>query len=429
MISASVLLDRLKALHPKMIDLSLARMHRILGALGNPEARLPPVIHVAGTNGKGSLVAYLRAMFEAAGYRAHVYISPHLVRFNERITIAGQPIDEIDLARILAHCERVNEDQPITLFEITTAAAFLAFADYPADVLLLEVGLGGRLDATNVVDQPLLTAITPVSLDHQHYLGDTVAEIAFEKAGILKAGVPAVIGRQDDIGGGVIAARAHEIASPLHRLGHEWHVEVASDGFRYRDGSGELIMPRPGLAGPHQYDNAATAVACARLLNRHFTLTPDAMATGLRHVDWPARLQRLTSGTLPAMLMDGQELWLDGGHNASAGLALAEAVKGWGDKRLDLVFGMLETKDPAEFLRPIAPYIGRLRTLEVPGDTPGIPAEPLAAIARSLGIEAEPGHDITSAIRTLSEMATASTRILICGSLYLAGAVLAINGN
>ncbi len=429
MISASVLLDRLKALHPKMIDLSLARMHRVLAALGNPEARLPPVIHVAGTNGKGSLVAYLRAMFEAAGYRAHVYISPHLVRFNERITIAGQPIDEIDLARILAHCERVNDDQPITLFEITTAAAFLAFADYKADVLLLEVGLGGRLDATNVVDQPLLTAITPVSLDHQHYLGDTVAEIAFEKAGILKPGIPAVIGRQDDIGGGVIAARAREIASPLHRLGHEWNLDVASDGFRYRDTSGELIMPRPGLAGPHQYDNAATAVACARLLNQHFTLTPDAMATGLRNVDWPARLQRLTSGTLPAMLMDGQELWLDGGHNASAGLALAEAVKSWGDKRLDLVFGMLETKDPAEFLRPIAPYIGRLRTLEVPGDTPGIPAGPLAAIARSLGIEAEPGNDITRAIGTLSQMATAPTRILICGSLYLAGAVLALNGD
>ncbi len=429
MISASVLLDRLKALHPKMIDLSLARMHRILAALGNPEARLPPVIHVAGTNGKGSLVAYLRAMFEAAGYRAHVYTSPHLVRFNERIVIAGQPIDEIDLARILAHCERVNEDQPITLFEITTAAALLAFADYKADVLLLEVGLGGRLDATNVVDQPLLTAITPVSLDHQHYLGDTVAEIAFEKAGILKTGIPAIIGRQDDIGGGVIAARAHEIAAPLHRLGHEWNLDVASDGFRYRDASGELIMPRPGLAGPHQYDNAATAVACARLLNQHFTLTPDAMATGLRNVDWPARLQRLTSGTLPAMLMDGQELWLDGGHNASAGLALAEAVKSWGDKRLDLVFGMLETKDPAEFLRPIAPYIGRLRTLEVPGDTPGIPAEPLAAIARSLGIEAEPGNDITSAIGTLSQMATAPTRILICGSLYLAGAVLALNGD
>ncbi len=429
MVSASVLLDRLKALHPKMIDLSLARMYRILAALGNPHTRLPPVIHVAGTNGKGSLVAYLRAMFEAAGYRAHVYISPHLVRFNERITIAGQPIDELDLAAILAHCERVNADLPITLFEITTAAALMAFANYPADVLLLEVGLGGRLDATNVVDHPALTAITPVSLDHQHYLGDTVAEIAFEKAGILKPGTPAVIGRQDEIGAGVIAARATEITAPLHRLGHEWNLEVQNDGFSYHDERGELLMPRPGLAGPHQFDNAATAVACARLLEQHFKLPTTAIAAGLRNVDWPARLQKLTSGTLPALLRDGQELWLDGGHNPSAGLALAEAVRSWGDTRLDLVFGMLETKDPAEFLRPLAPFIGRLRTVEVPGDTPGIQAEPLAAIARSLGIEAEKGNGIVNSIGTLSEMAAGPARILICGSLYLAGAVLTQNGD
>ncbi len=429
MISASVLLDRLKALHPKMIDLSLDRMYRILAALGNPHTRLPPVIHVAGTNGKGSLVAYLRAMFEAAGYRAHVYISPHLVRFNERITIAGKPIDELDLAAILAHCERANADLPITLFEITTAAAFMAFADYPADVLLLEVGLGGRLDATNVVDHPTLTAITPVSLDHQHYLGDTVAEIAFEKAGILKSGAPAVIGRQDAVGAGVIAARAAEITAPLHRLGREWDLDVQGNGFTYRDERGELPMPRPGLAGPHQFDNAATAVACARLLDRHFTLPTAAMADGLRTVDWPARLQKLTSGALPAMLREGQELWLDGGHNASAGLALAEAVRNWNDKRLDIVFGMLETKDPAEFLRPLAPYVGRLRTIEVPGDTPGIPSEPLAAIARSLGIEAETGNGIVNSIVELSELAAGATRILICGSLYLAGAVLTQNGD
>jgi dihydrofolate synthase/folylpolyglutamate synthase len=426
-VQSAVLLDRLKALHPKIIDLSLDRMHRILAELGSPHLRLPPVVHVAGTNGKGSLVAYLKAIFQAAGYRAHVYTSPHLVAFNERITVAGKHIDEADLTEILALCEKVNADRPITLFEITTAAAFVAYAEFPADVLLLEVGLGGRLDATNVVDEPLLTAITPVSLDHQQYLGETVREIAFEKAGILKRGAPAVVGRQVPEGAGVIEARAKELGVPLNRLGQEWNYERLTDGFRYQDAKGALDMPKPGLFGAHQFDNAATAVACARLLQSQFDLEDGIIARGLTEVSWPARMQRLLTGPLTAPLGPDDELWLDGGHNGHAALALAETFRSWRDKKLDLVYGMLETKDPAEFLLPLSPYIGRLRTVEVPGDTPGIPAAKLAETAAKLGIKAEPAASVSSAIAGLCRDPHPATRVLICGSLYLAGSVLAEN--
>lgn len=425
--NSAVLLERLKALHPKIIDLSLDRVYRILSALGDPHLRLPPVIHVAGTNGKGSLVAYLKAIFQAAGYRTHVYTSPHLVEFNERITVAGKHIDEADLSAILALCEKVNADQPITLFEITTAAAFVAYAEMPADVLLLEVGLGGRLDATNVVDQPVLTAITPVSLDHQHYLGETVREIAFEKAGILKRGVPAVIGRQVREGAAVIEARAADLNAPLHRFGQEWRFEHTASGFRYIDPARTIELPKPGLFGSHQFDNAATAVACAELLRDRFDLNDAVISRGLTEVNWPARLQRLTDGKLTAPLGPDDELWLDGGHNGHAALALAETFQTWADKKLDLVYGMLETKDPAEFLGPLRPFINRLRTVEVPGDTPGIPAAKLAETAKSLGIDAEPAVTVMDGISALCRDQHAPKRILICGSLYLAGSVLAEN--
>lgn len=427
--ASAVLLDRLKALHPKVIDLSLTRMDRILDALGHPHHHLPPVVHVAGTNGKGSLVAYLKAMFQAAGYRPHVYISPHLVRFNERITVAGEMIDEVALTEILARCERVNEDRAITLFEITTAAAFVAFAEYPADVLLLEVGLGGRLDATNVVDQPALTAITPVSLDHQQYLGPTIAQIAGEKAGILKPVVEAVIGRQSAEGAEVIERRAADLGAPLFRLGQEWTLERTTEGFRFSDTDGVLDLPEPGLFGPHQYENAATAVACARRLAGRFPrLTDQAIAQGLRRVSWPARLQRLTKGPLTEALSPQDELWLDGGHNGAAGQVLAQTFGGWHDKQLDLVYGMLDTKDPAEFLIPLVPHVRRIRTVVVPGETVGIPAARLAEIARAQGLEAEPAENVSTAVTDLNAVAHGPTRILICGSLYLAGSVLMENG-
>jgi dihydrofolate synthase/folylpolyglutamate synthase len=402
-------------------------MRRLLGALGAPQHRLPPVVHVAGTNGKGSLVAYLKAMIEAGGLRAHVYTSPHLVRFNERIVLAGAVIDDDALTALLERCERANGNQPITFFEITTAAAFLGFAETAADIVLLEVGLGGRLDATNLVERPALCAITPISLDHQHYLGDTVAAIAGEKAGILKPHVPAVIGPQPDDVAAVIDARAAELGAMPFRHGVEWSVDAQPSGFVYRDARRRLDLPPPGLLGWHQIANAATAVACAAQLAEGFPLSDSAIAEGVRRVRWPARLQRLARGPLVDALPEGIELWLDGGHNPSAGAALARTVAGWDDRPLRLVLGMLDTKDPAAFLRPLAPYLQGVRTVAVPGEAHALPPERLAALARDAGIEAEPAPSVTAAVAA-HIAAGAPARILICGSLYLAGSVLAENG-
>ena len=409
-----------------MIDLSLDRMQRLLAALGEPQRRLPPVVHVAGTNGKGSLVAYLRAMIEAAGYRAHVYTSPHLVRFNERIVLAGAVIDDAALSALLERCERANDGAPITFFEITTAAAFLGFADTPADVLLLEVGLGGRLDATNVIDHPALTAITPVSLDHQHFLGDTVTAIAGEKAGILKSGAAAVIGPQPVDAAAAIAARADAVGVVLHRYGREWSVEPTPRGFTYRGARWTLDLPPPGLFGWHQIANAGSAVACAELLADRFRATQETLADGLRGVHWPARLQRLTRGPLVDLLPADIELWLDGGHNPDAGAALARSLTPWSDRPLRLVLGMLDTKDPIGFLRPLAPYHPSVRTVAITGTDHAVPAARLAELARQAGFEAAPADDITRAVVDHAA-AGGPARILICGSLYL-GAVLAENG-
>ncbi|HTT79646.1 MAG TPA: folylpolyglutamate synthase/dihydrofolate synthase family protein, partial [Stellaceae bacterium] len=348
-------LARLMQLHPKRIDLSLGRIERLLGALGNPQDRLPPVVHVAGTNGKGSTVATLRACLEAGGYHVHVYISPHLVRFHERIRLAGELIDEDALLAVLEECERANAGRPITFFEITTAAALLAFSRAAADVTLLEVGMGGRLDTTNVVRRPAVTAITPISLDHQAYLGDTIAAIAGEKAGILKPGVPAVIGPQEADAAAVIAARAAALGAPLSRWRQEWHCDPVGGGMRYAGAQWRLDLPLPSLAGAHQIANAGTAIACLEQLP-DCPLPPAALARGLRHIDWPARLQRLKRGPLVALLPPGWELWLDGGHNPAAGAVLAEAAAGWRDRPLSLIVGMLNTKDAAGFLAPLAPY-------------------------------------------------------------------------
>ncbi len=344
-------LERLGRLHPKLIDLSLGRIERLLAALGNPQDALPPVVHVAGTNGKGSTVATLRACLEAAGYRVHAYTSPHLVRFHERIRLAGRLIDEDALLALLEECERVNGGTPITYFEITTAAALLAFARNPADIVLLETGLGGRLDATNVIQRPAATAITPISLDHQAFLGDTIAAIAGEKAGILKPGAPAVVAPQPPEAEAVIEARAAGLDAPLLRWRREWRCEAAGDGMRYAGPRWRLDLPLPSLAGAHQIVNAGTAIACLEAL-AEFSLPPEAIAAGLRHIEWPARLQRLGRGPLVAMLPAGWELWLDGGHNPGAGAVLAAAVALWRDRPLHLIVGMLNTKDAAGFLAP-----------------------------------------------------------------------------
>ena len=399
-------------------------MQHLLAALGNPQEKLPPVIHVAGTNGKGSTVAFLRSCLEAAGKRVHAYTSPHLVRFAERIRLAGKLIDEDALIAVLEECERANQGAPITFFEITTAAAFLAFSRVPADYVLLEVGLGGRFDATNLIDRPAVTAITPISLDHQQFLGDTVAKIAFEKAGILKAGVPAVIAPQSEEAAAVIAARAHEIGAPLYRAGSEWNATARYDRCLAYRGRGRYVLPRPGLLGPHQYGNAGTALACLECLPG-FTVSAEALGRGITQVEWPARLQHLTEGKLARMMPSAGELWLDGGHNAAGGDALAAQAKTWRDKKLNLVFGMLKSHDAEGFLAALKPYAARVEAITIPGEENARSADDIADIAKGLGLRAAARPGITEAVAAAAEP---GGRVLICGSLYLAGRVLAENG-
>ncbi len=404
--------------------MSLDRVQTLLARLGNPQEKLPPVIHVAGTNGKGSTVAFLRACLESMGRRVHAYTSPHLVRFAERIRLAGRLIDEEALVAVLEECERLNGGEPITFFEITTAAAFLAFSRMPADFVLVEVGLGGRFDATNVIARPAVTVITPVSLDHQQFLGDTVAKIAFEKAGILKPGVPAVISRQKPEGAAVIDARAEALGAPLFRQDAEWEVRRRADGGLSYRGHSAFDLPPPGLLGPHQYDNAGAALAALDCL-KDLSLPPQALAQGMRQVEWPARLQRLSEGALARLLPAGAELWLDGGHNAAGGAALAAAVESWRDKKLAHVFGMLKTHDAAGFLAPFAPHAAALEAIAIPGEENSLSAEDAAAAARTAGLPARAHNSIETAV---AAAAAPRTRVLICGSLYLAGRVLAAAG-
>ena len=358
---SDAILARLLDLHPKAIDLSLGRMIRLLDALGNPERAMPPVIHVAGTNGKGSVVAFLDAMLRAAGYRVNSYVSPHLVRFAERIRLGGVPISEDSLRASLAHCEAVNDGAPITFFEITTAAAFHVFRCEPSDVLVLEVGLGGRLDATNVIERPALTVIAPVSIDHTHYLGETLELIAAEKAGILKQGATGVIGRQHAEAGAVIERVAADAGAPLARLGREWSFDRSASHLVVQDARGEGRYPLPGLAGAHQVENAALATVCARLLPG-FDVGGAAIAQGLVQARWPGRLQRIAWLGLD----DSWELWVDGGHNEAAAIALGRVAEGWADRPLDLVVGMLNTRPPKDFLRPLGPFARRWRRCRFP---------------------------------------------------------------
>jgi dihydrofolate synthase/folylpolyglutamate synthase len=420
------ILQRLLQLHPKLIDLSLDRVRRLLAAVGDPQERLPPVIHVAGTNGKGSTIAFLRACLEAGGYRVNVFTKPHLVRFNERIRLNGRLIEDDTLIALLEECETANGGRPITYFEVTTAAAFLAFARSPADILLLETGLGGRFDATNVIAAPAVTAITPISLDHQQFLGDTVAAIAGEKAGILKPGRPAVLAPQLPEAQAVIERRASALGAPLFRYGGEWRVGPMGVGLRYEGQRWPALdLPPPGLLGRHQYDNAGTALACLDRLDG-FALSPQTLARGLREVTWPARLEHLGAGALAALLPQGWELWLDGGHNPAGGAALAAMAREWQDRPLHLVFGMLKGHDAAGFLRPLAPYVAGIGTVAVPGEATTRSAEEAAAIARELGIRAMAWSGVAPAIEAAASTASVG-RVLICGSLYLAGHVLAEN--
>ena len=410
--------------------MTLGRVQRLLAQLGNPERRLPPVVHVTGTNGKGSTLAYLRTMLEAAGYAVHAYSSPHLVRFKERIRLAGALITEADLSATLHECEDVNAGAPITFFEITTAAAFVAFTRVSADILLLENGLGGRLDATNVVAAPALTAITPISLDHQSFLGETLAEIASEKAGILKPGVPCALAPQPPAAAHVIERAARDIGAPLIAAGRDWSVDGTAAEMTVRVGATAFDLPPPGLQGAHQIVNAGLAVAMAQNLTG-FTVPVAAMAAGLGRVEWPARLQRLTRGLLIDGLPAGWELWLDGGHNPAAGESLSQHARtAWAAQPLMMICGMLRSKACADFLRPFATTVDAIRTVDIPGEDNTVSAAELAAVARGVGIQASPAVSAAAAIEQLATAANAppTARILICGSLYLAGSLLAENG-
>ncbi|WP_127089016.1 bifunctional folylpolyglutamate synthase/dihydrofolate synthase [Aquabacter cavernae] len=425
------ILDRLSALHPKRIDLSLDRVHRLLAALGHPEARLPPVIHVAGTNGKGSTIAFLRAMLEAAGLRVHVYTSPHLVRFNERVRLAGRLADDDALMAALERASAANDGAPITLFEITTAAAFLLFAETPADVLLLEVGLGGRLDATNVVEAPAASVITPVSIDHVDFLGSTLAAIAGEKAGIIKRFAPVVVAEQPPQALAVIERAAARARAPLFACGQHWHVHEEAGRLVYSDEDGLLDLPRPRLVGAHQIGNAGLAVATLRAARR-FRVPAPALEAGIRGAEWPARMQRLPSGALVARAPEGAEVWLDGGHNSGGGAVVAAALAELEERYarpLVLVAGMLGTKDASGFLSHFVGLAREVIAVPVPGSETGMPPEALAAAAGALGLSASVARDVGAALDGLTAYPLdPPPRVLICGSLYLAGAVLAENG-
>ncbi len=402
------LVARLQSLHPRLIDLSLDRLLRLLGQLGHPERRLPPIIHVAGTNGKGSTCAFIRAIAEHAGLRVHVYTSPHLVRFNERFRIAGRLVTDDALAATLEHIERVNAGAPITVFEVITAAAFVLFAVHPADLCVLEVGLGGRGDATNVIT-PTACAITSISLDHREMLGDTLALIAAEKAGIMKPGVPTVTGLQPPEVLAVLDA-----AGPVRARGRDWMIEPDGAGLRYADAHGMIALPALSLPGPHQSDNAGIAVAAIRA-----ALPGITAFGGVARAEWPARLQRL-HGRLAAAAAD-REVWLDGGHNPGAGTMLAEMLAGW-PGLTHVIVGMKQSKDSAEFLRPLLPHAASLWAVAEPQQHQALPVE--AIIAASGGV-ARPGPTVAGALRALYGT---PGRVLICGSLYLAGEVLKLDG-
>jgi len=426
---------RLAALHPKRIDLSLDRIERLLAVLDHPERKLPPVIHVAGTNGKGSTIAFLRAILEAAGRRVHVYSSPHLVRFNERYRL-GQPgvgvlVSDAELSAALEECERANAGAPITVFEITTAVGLVLFARHPADVLLMEVGLGGRLDATNVIEHPLATIITPISIDHIDFLGDTIEKIAAEKAGILKRGTPAIVAAQARDALAAIERQAARLNAPLKIAGEDWTATEERGRLVYQDEAGLLDLPAPKLYGRHQFENAGLAIAALRAI-KPFKIAPAAYEAGMVKADWPARLQRLAAGRLVELAPAGSELWLDGGHNPDGGRAIAAALADLEERvsrPLVLIVGMLASKDCAGFMSNFTGLARRMIAVPVPGAEKGLSAEAVADAARAIGLPATSRDNLIEALDAARKLdLDPPPRILITGSLYLAGEVLRENG-
>jgi dihydrofolate synthase/folylpolyglutamate synthase len=422
---ADAIIDRLHGLYPKLIDLSLDRVVRLLRQLGDPQLRLPPTVHVAGTNGKGSTCAFLRGIGEAAGWRVHVTISPHLVSLRERYRIAGTLVDEQVLADTLEEIERVNAGEAITVFEALVAAGYLLFARTPADLAVVEVGLGGRFDATNVLASPAACAITSISLDHQEFLGDRLDRIAWEKAGIMKPGRPVVTGLQTETVRDVLRDCAAETGARLLERGRDWEVTPRDGGLLFRDAGGELMLPMPSLEGGHQIDNAGIAVASLRASGLG---VPQAAFGGIAAATWPGRLQILT-GRLARLLPDGMTLYLDGGHNAGAGVALAAQLQAWAEQppRLPthLIVGMKQSKDAAGFLRPLLPHAESLWAVQEPGQHLALPVEDIVAASGGL---ARPGPDVRAALQRIADQGGGPARVLICGSLYLAGEVLKADG-
>ncbi|MEM8552226.1 MAG: folylpolyglutamate synthase/dihydrofolate synthase family protein [Pseudomonadota bacterium] len=433
--ASAPILERIAALHPKHIDLSLGRLKRLLTALGEPQTKLPPTIHVAGTNGKGSVCAILRAMAEADGKRVHVYTSPHLVRFNERIRLGaaggGVLVSDNDLAAALIEAENANDGEPITFFEITTAAAFLLFAQNPADLLVLETGLGGRLDATNVVDRPMASVITTIGFDHMDFLGDTLDKIAAEKAGIIKRFRPVISAPQKPGPASVIERAAARLAAPLHLGGDDWSVLQEHGRLVFEDGDGLMDLPAPKLFGRHQFTNAGVAIATSRVTK--LLSSPVAIEEGVIKAAWPGRLQRLSEGKIAGFTLPNAEIWLDGGHNADAGEVIATTMADLEERvsrPLFLIAGMLATKDPVSYFRAFAGLVRHVFTVAVPGASASLEPAALARAAEAADLSAEPVASVKTALRLLSEnwRFEPPPRILIGGSLYLVGDVLAQNG-
>jgi dihydrofolate synthase/folylpolyglutamate synthase len=426
---------RLSALHPVKIDLSLDRMHRVLERLGHPQRKLPPVIHVAGTNGKGSTIAYLRATLEAASYRVHTFTSPYLVRINECFRLGraggGVLVRDDELKAALERCEQANAGAPLTVFESKTAAAFCLFADNPADAVLLEVGLGGRLDSTNVIEEPLASVITPVSMDHMEFLGSTLASIAGEKAGIIKRGAPVVCAEQADEAMAVIETQARRMHAPLFAANQQWHAGVERGRLVYQDDRGLMDLAAPRLFGRHQFDNAGLAIATLRATDA-FRISHAAFEAGIVGAEWPARMQRLSSGRLLEQAPAGAEIWLDGGHNAEGGRVVADAL---GDleervpRQLVIIAGMMGNKDASGFLANFAGQTRHIIAVPIPDTDNAMRSDRLADAARQLGMRVEIADGVEAALRSLARLSyEVPPRILITGSLYLAGHVLALNG-
>jgi dihydrofolate synthase/folylpolyglutamate synthase len=420
------LVQRLNQHHPKIIDLSLDRIIHLLGLLGNPQDSLPPVIHIAGTNGKGSTLAFMRAISEAAGLKVHAYTSPHLVQFNERIRINGKLIGDQELQELMSEVEAKNKNAPITFFEITTAIALLAFSRIPGDLVLLETGLGGRLDATNVITRPTVTVLTPISHDHAGFLGNSLTAIAQEKAGIIKGGVACVTAEQDPIVLKVIKNCAENIDAPLIIENKDWWVAITGEKITVMTPDGQINPPLPNLVGPHQIQNAGLGVvALAELGDKR--INRQSVAAGMRNVDWPARMQKLTQGPLCALLPDRWELWLDGGHNPAAGVAIAATLEKLEDAPIHLIIGMINTKTPSGFLAPLRKHAKSLTAIKIPNQGASFSSDEISIVAKKIGFKTKIATSVGNAIKEIVAKEKSCSRILVCGSLYLAGDILKNN--